>query len=175
MSPPRAPKRAPKRRAPDTPSPADSDSNYPQPPPAFDHDHLLTMASAVNGSNGMPPFAGLFPPSPNGGMRPPRYPFMTNGEAGVGPLMASPPLRPNEDEALRMAKEQRRARARKVYSSEEEDQEEEEEDDGVYGLVASLKVGWFEWWVVVHNAVQCYLMLGRNTGEELHTINGKVL
>lgn len=50
-----------------------------------------------------------------------RLPFLSNG----GPMT---PLRPNEDEALRAAKERRRARARKVYSSEEEEEEEDEQD-----------------------------------------------
>ena len=103
---PRGPKRAAKRRL------VDSPGDYPRyGDDVFDKDALMAMASAVNGSYA------------------PRFPFMsTNG----GPVT---PLRPNEDEALRAAKERRRARARKVYSSEEE----EEEEEGDY--LSMLKVG----------------------------------
>ncbi len=98
---------------------------------------MLTMGVDGNATLSMPPYAGLFAPGSTSAMRPPRYGVgATNGGLLVA---ATPPLRPNEDAALRAAKEQRRARARKVYSSEEEE-EEEDDEDGVYGLVSSLKV-----------------------------------
>lgn len=99
MDSPRGPKRAAKRRLVD--GPGDYAEDYGN--GTYDHDTLMAMAAAVNGAY------------------PPHFPYMsTNG----GPLT---PLRPNEDEAMRAAKERRRARARKVYTSEEEEEQEEED------------------------------------------------